>query len=209
MDDDDLSFLYPVSDHYMTGTIIVLLPDSTVSQIRDVNPLLILERCPLLYHAFEYGANGFQQANIEATSRSAVVSLLKYLYTGSYCDYGDQGTLLKHAEVFKIAQDFDIAPLQVSAYANFTTKTEVSCCSSAPPPDLPDTARFLYRYLASDQSRQEQTLIDTLLHYCLSMFSYQNLGQNEHFRQVVYDVPGFHKDLCRVSVQRNFEDDGE
>ncbi|CAI6340098.1 unnamed protein product [Periconia digitata] len=206
--DDDLAFLIPDAFDSDTGTVIVLLPDNSVSHIYNVNPSIIKEQCPLLYHAFELGAYNFSQANIEATSRAAVVSLLRFLYTGSYITTAGSDTLLHHAVTFKIAQDFDVPALQVAAYANFNNKTELSSCYATPPADLSETIRFLYEHLASHQARLEHTLVDTLLHYCLSIFAYQQLGHSESFRQAVYDIPAFYKDLCRLSMERNFQDDG-
>ncbi|PVI06231.1 hypothetical protein DM02DRAFT_583292 [Periconia macrospinosa] len=209
MDDDDLAFLALDANNNATGTVIVLLPDNSVSHIHNVNPLVVLEQCPLLYHAFEFGTHSFPQANIEATSRSAVVSLLRYLYTGDYIGDDRLDTMLNHAQTYKLAEDFDVPALQVSAYAYFTNATERACCFGTPPADLPDTVHFLYTHLASLQSRQEQKLIDTLLNYVLTTFAYHDLGNNEAFLKAIYDIPEFHQDLCRLNMQRDFQDDGK
>ncbi|KAF1959544.1 hypothetical protein CC80DRAFT_406159 [Byssothecium circinans] len=206
---DDLNFLTHAATEDSTASLIVLLPDNAVSHIHNVAPFAILEKCPLLYHTFEFGANAARQANIEASSLSAVSALLRYLYTGDYLPQDERGSLINHAEVFKIAVDFDLPPLQVQAYVNFSAGTEYACCFVTPPPELCQTIRFVYEHLASSQSRQEQSLLDTLLHYCISMLSYQGLYKHAEFRQVILDLPAFHKDLCRQSMQRNFEDDGK
>lgn len=205
---DDLDFLTQVAGGDATATLMVLLPDSTVTQIRNVSPFRILEKCALLYHAFEFGAHSVRQASIEATSRRAVVSLLRFLYTGNYLAAEQQCSLLTHAEAFKVGEDYDVPELQVSAYVNFTRETEFSCSLSTPPPDLCDTVRFLYKYFADQQWRQQQSLLDTLLNYCLATFKYQGLGEREDFRQVVFDTPAFHRDLCRTSMNRDFQDEG-
>lgn len=116
--------------------------------------------------------------------------------------------LLPHAEAFKIAQDFDVPELQVQAYVNFTRSTEFLCCRATPPSDLCNTIEFLYNPFTSQHSQEYQSLLDTLLNYCLSVFSYQELNSREDFLRTVFENPAFHKDLCTTSMQRNFEDAG-
>jgi hypothetical protein len=204
---DELDFLTQGSD--ATAVLQVLLPDGTVSRIANVSPLRILDKCPLLYHALEFGEEGFRHASIEATSRYAIVSLLRYIYTGDYLTENEPSFLLNHAETFKIAENYDVPELQVSAYVNFSRQTEFSCSLKEPPVLLCQTVRFVYDHLSSHQSRQEQSLLETLLNYCLAVFSYQGLGERDDFRKVVFDLPEFHRDLCRTSMQRNFLDDGK
>lgn len=203
---DELAFL--TQDSSTTATLQVLLPDGSISRIASVNPLRILDKCPLLYHALEFGDYGQRQASMEATSRYAIVSLLRYIYTGNYLPENEPSFLLNHAETFNIADNYDVPELQVSAYVNFSRQTEFSCSLKDPPVLLCQTVRFVYEHLSSHQSRQEQSLLETLLHYCLAVFTYQGLGERADFRQVVYDLPGFHRDLCRTSMQREFLDDG-
>ncbi|KAF2687243.1 hypothetical protein K458DRAFT_333504 [Lentithecium fluviatile CBS 122367] len=203
---DDTNFLACGSD--ATATIMVLLPDGSATRIANVSPLMVLDKCPLLYHALEFGEYDLRQASIEATSRYAIVSLLRYIYTGNYLAENEPSFLLNHAETYKIAENYDMPDLQVSAYVNFSRQTEFSCSLKDPPVLLCETVRFLYGHLASHQSRQEQSLVDTLLNYCLAVFAYQGLGERADFRQVVFDLPAFHKDLCRTSMQREFLDDG-
>jgi len=204
---DELAFLAHGSS--TAATLQVLLPDGTASRIANVDPLLILDKCPLLYHALEFGEYGHRQANIEGTSRYAVISLLRYIYTGEYLAENEPSFLLNHAETFKIAENYHMPELQVSAYVNFSRQTEFSCSLKEPPVLLCQTVRFIYEHLSSSQSRQEQSLLDTLLHYCLAVFKYQGLGERSDFRQVVFDLPEFHRDLCRTSMQRDFLDDGK
>ncbi|KAF1978571.1 hypothetical protein BU23DRAFT_564153 [Bimuria novae-zelandiae CBS 107.79] len=210
---DDLSFLEQAATvgSSTAATLMVLLPDSSVIQIHNINTFTVLDKCPLLFHAFEFREYGdVQQACIEATSRSAVISLLRFLYTGTYLIDQDDclGSLLPHAEVFKIAEDFDVPELQVQSYVNFTRDTEFACCRATPPSDLCATIQFLYSHLAGRQSQEHQSLLDTLLNYCISVFTYQALHEQEDFRQTVFENPSFHQDLCKTSLKRNFEDDG-
>jgi hypothetical protein len=206
---DDIAFLASTASDDATAVLQVLLPDGTVERIPGVSPLRILDRCPLLYHALEFGEYGVRQASIEATSRYAIVSLLRYMYTGDYLPNDQPGYLLSHAETYKIAENYDVPELQVSAYVNFSTQIECSCSIKEPPAFLCEAVRFIYEHLVSNESRREHSLLDTLLHYCLTVFSYQGLGERTDFRQLVLDLPAFHRHLCRMSMQRDFLDDGE
>jgi len=111
-------------------------------------------------------------------------------------------------EVSKIALHFDVPELQVQANVNFMRETEFACCTATAPPDLCTTIAFIYQNLVSQQLQKHQSLLDTLLNYCVSVFDYQALGSWQAFRDVVFNNPDFHRDLCRVSMQRNFEDAG-
>ena len=62
---DDVKFLEEAATSDSTATLMVLLPDNAVVQIHHVNPFIVLDKCPLLFHAFEFGAQGVQQASIE------------------------------------------------------------------------------------------------------------------------------------------------
>ncbi|KAL1610258.1 hypothetical protein SLS60_001923 [Paraconiothyrium brasiliense] len=209
----DLDFLdqAAAADNSATSTLMVLLPDGTVTQIHNISRFTLLDKCPLLFHAFEFREFGdVEQASIEATSRSAIVSLLRFLYTGSYLldPDGCLGSLLPHVEAFKLAEDFDVPEFQVQAYVNFTRETEFSCCNATPPSDLCHTIKFIYQHFAAQESQEHQSLLDTILNYCVSVFTYQVLGDREDFRQTAFENPTFHRDLCRISMSRNFEDDG-
>lgn len=204
---EDLSFLVNGDD--ATATLVVLLPDGTVTHISPVSPLRILDRCPLLYHALEFGEHATRQANIEATSRYAIVSLLRYIYTGEYFPDYELTFLLNHVETFNIADNYDMPDLQLKAYANLSRQTEFSCSLKEAPVTLCHSIRFIYAYPASFQSERGRSLLDTLLNYCLAVFTYQGLGDRPDFRQLVFDLPDFHKDLCRTSMLRDFLDEGE
>ncbi|KAJ4349915.1 uncharacterized protein N0V89_008535 [Didymosphaeria variabile] len=220
---DDLSFLSQAAaaDASATSTLMVLLPDGSVTQIHNINRFTLLDKCPFLFHAFEFREFGdVEQASIEiflsdsspykATSRSAIVSLLRFLYTGTYLldPDGCLGSLLPHVEAFKLAEDFDVPEFQVQAYVNFTRETEFSCCNATPPSDLCDTIKFIYQHFAGQESQEHQSLLDTILNYCVSVFTYQVLGDRQDFRQTAFENPTFHRGLCRISMSRNFEDEG-
>jgi hypothetical protein len=210
---DDFSFLEQLGGEYGTesATLKVVIAEGRVCHISDrVNPYRLLDTCPLLYHAFEYGSQTRLQASIEAPSRASVVSLLRYCYIGSYLPPGAKFapiTLLLHAEVYKMAEDYDIPELQLLAHGNFSVQVDCACSLPTPPHDLLETIRFVYDYFASPHARQQQSLVHTLLNYCISMFQYHKLGESVDFLEVVRQIPEFRQDLCRTNMERNFQDD--
>lgn len=65
---DDVGFLeqHGATGFSMPATLMVLLPDGSVTHISDINHFKLLDECPLLFHAFEFRESGqVQQANIE------------------------------------------------------------------------------------------------------------------------------------------------
>lgn len=65
---DDLGFLEQAAaaDASATSTLMVLLPDGAVSHIQNINKFALLDKCPLLYHAFELcESSDNEQASIE------------------------------------------------------------------------------------------------------------------------------------------------
>jgi hypothetical protein len=212
---EDLTFLGQLDGDYgaNNATIKVVDPEGFVSHISDcVCPYRLLDNCPLLYHAFEHGSRGRLQASIEAPSRAAVISLLRQCYTGSYLPVYMEDVppvLLLHAHVYKIAEDFDVPELQLSAHGNFSVQIESACSLPTPPQDFLETIRYVYANFASPQARQQQGLVHTLLNYCISVFLSQRLGGCADFLAVVRQLPEFRQDLCRTNMERNFQDDCE
>ncbi|EMD60989.1 hypothetical protein GGP41_009918 [Bipolaris sorokiniana] len=206
---DDLSFL-DMSDQGNATLKAVL----AVGEVRLIScricPYMFLDRCPLLYHAFEYGLNGCLQASIEVPSANGLISLLRYCYTGSYLPpTADDGPplLLPHVEVYKMAEDFDVPELQLLAHGNFSCQIEFACCVPFPPQDLLETIRFVYRHYSRNLARRQHDLVGTLLNYIISRFMYYNLGEDADFIELAADIPEFCQDLCSTNMERNFEDD--
>jgi hypothetical protein len=213
---NDLSFLdeEPSSDYGSSdATLKAVLPGGKVIHISDhISPLMFLDTCPLLYHTFEYNSETRLQSSIEVSSETAIVSLARYCYTGSYLATepdGDTVLLLQHAETYKIAEDFDVPELQIMAHGNFSCQIEYACCLPSPPRDLLDTIRFIYRYFASDEARRNHNLVETLLNYCVAVYSTHRLGEDLDFLTAVHEISAFRQDLCRTNIARNFEDECE
>ncbi|KAF3051027.1 hypothetical protein E8E11_007476 [Didymella keratinophila] len=211
---DDLTFLdeelgseYGASDAILKA----VLPGGKVIHISNaISPSKFLETCPLLYYAFEYNAQSRLQASLEASSDTAVISLVRYCYTGSYLagePDEDSILLLQHAETYKIAEDFDVPELQIMAHGNFSCQIEFACCLPKHPRDLLATIKFIYRHFASDEARRNHNLVDTLLNYCVAVYLYHKLGESLDFLTAVHEIPAFRQDLCRTNIARNFEDD--
>ncbi|KAI4955186.1 hypothetical protein J4E91_001044 [Alternaria rosae] len=209
---DGLAFLDEYTERGQSNaTLKIVLPSGEVRQISDrICPFKFLDRCPLLYHAFEYGFQSRLQASIEALSEYAVVSLLRFCYTGSYipprAEY-DPVSFLPHAETYKIAEDFDVPELQLLAHGNFSCQLEFACCVPAAPHDLVETIRFVYRHYASQQARRQHDLVPSLLNYCISNFLYHKLGEDAEFLKIAAEIPDFRQDLCRTNMGRNFQDE--
>lgn len=211
---NDLTFLDEAlaNDFGASDAILkAVLPGGEVVHISNsISPYKFLDACPLLYHAFEYNAQDRLQASIEVSSETAIISLARYCYTGSYLagePDGDSILLLQHAEAYKIAEDFDVPELQILAHGNFSCQIEYACCLPNPPGDLLDTVRFIYRYFASDEARRKHNLVDTLLNYCVAVYLYHKLDESLDFLTAIHEVPAFHQDLCRTNIARKFEDD--
>ena len=65
----------------------------------------------------------------------------------------------------------------------------------------------MYRHYASQKARRQHALVDTLLNYCISTFLAHRLGEEAEFLKIAADVPDFRQDLCRMNMERNFEDE--
>jgi hypothetical protein len=168
---------------------------------------IISQSCPLLALCFEYNHRGFHHS-IEATSIELIARFLRFLHTGDYITYDDQGqeepcSLLLHAELCRLGDLFEIDTLMVSAHLNVIRVTELACSSASAPRDLVPAIRFIYENLNGHKD-----LIDTVLHYCISCFLYHGLGRNEEFKRLAYELRQFHTDLCRTNFKRGFEDEG-
>ncbi|KAJ9667969.1 hypothetical protein H2201_001774 [Coniosporium apollinis] len=202
---DDLQFLNVSPDG--NASLIIVLPDVGTSIITGLDVDIISQKCPLLAFSFEDRPFGLSQASIEASSRGLVVHFLQFLYLGDYNDQGGFGSepcsLLRHAELLRMAEIFEVPELQTLAHVSILQDTEVSCSRPSPPDDLCSAISFIYAHLSGQRS-----LIESILHYCVSCFLYHSLGKNPAFRQLAYDLRPFSNDLIRTSYFRDFEDEG-
>jgi hypothetical protein len=204
---DDLDFLRIHAPG--NGSIMIILPDGAISHIYNLNLTVIAERCPILHLAFEHSLTGTgPKASLEAPSRDVVVYFLRFVYLGDYASYDDFDqkkpcSLLIHAQLCKMADLYSLPDLRAAAHVNFIQETEFSCSQPSPPVDLFPAIRYVYQYLTD-----YQPLLDTLLNYCVFCFAYHGLGTNPEFRDIAYNLPEFHRDLCLTNYSRDFQDDG-
>jgi hypothetical protein len=106
----DLSFLDVFNERGgSNATLRAVLPNGEVRQISDrINPFKFLDRCPLLYHAFEYGSQSRLQASIEASvpGTTCLLSLL------NSCRYANSADLLRMTCHYKLPPE--LRPVQIS-----------------------------------------------------------------------------------------------
>ncbi|RMZ71434.1 self-incompatibility ribonuclease [Pyrenophora seminiperda CCB06] len=213
---NDLSFLNGTIERTQPkATLTVLLPDGAIYRLADcIDVFMFMNSCPLLYYAFEHRSYDRLHADIEATSTTAVASLLRYLYTGTYFDADadpDRATvsLLAHVETYKIAKDFDVEELQSQAKGNLSYQVEMAMYQPSPPHDLLETIHFVYTHHDSlkEADNGECSLVSTLLSYCISIFSTHHLQHDAAFRKLALDIPRLSQDLCHQVMKREFEDD--
>ncbi|KAF2145041.1 uncharacterized protein K452DRAFT_265623 [Aplosporella prunicola CBS 121167] len=188
-----------------TASLFILTPDGSASTLHGLDVAIIRDRCPVLAFSFEAGAKGLMKSSIEASSYRAAICFLRYIYTGDYAWSPDflahDPSLLIHAEVCHLADIFECPELQVAAHMNIIGATEVACSLPSPPPDLCEAIPFFYQYLSA-----QRPLIDTILHYCVSCFTYHKLSEDPDFRKLADEHTQFHMDLSRTNAERNFED---
>ncbi|CAE7217471.1 hypothetical protein CFE70_010176 [Pyrenophora teres f. teres 0-1] len=209
---DDLSFLDQGSERdQVDATLKVVLAGGHVCHLSDrINTFMFVESCPLLYIAFEDCPHGRLQASIEATSTTAVISLLRYCYTRTYFHADpefDPISLLPDVETYKIAEDFDVDKLRRMAQGSLSCKMEMAMYQHVPPQDLFDTIRFVYRHYTSLKVGKDHWLISTFLSYCISVFAQYDLEHDPDFRKLVDELPKFRQDLCLENMRREFGDE--
>jgi hypothetical protein len=203
---DNLDFLQISPDG--TAYLTVYTPDGANFTFERLDFDIISVTCPLLALCFEERPHGLHHS-IEASSVELIARFLRYLYLAEYITTNYLGeeepcSLLVHAELCRLGDLFDVPGLMVEAHCNIVRHTELSCSLPSPPTGLCAAIRFIYAFL-SDQ----QQLIDTILHYCVSCFLYHGLGRDETFKKTAYEVHQFHKDLCQTNFRRGFNDPGK
>lgn len=186
------------------ATLSVLFSDNTFSSIEGLDLEVIGERCPLLALAFEHSRSG-PRHSIENASPEAVASLLRYAYCGHYIpeDLQDHRiSLLLHTHVYQLAQFYDVPDLANQVHGAISMEFGMACSEPAAPTDLVRAIQFVYDSLAD-----QQKIIESFCHYCVSCFLYHKLGVDPDFKVLAYECQAFHKDLCKTNLSRGFQDD--
>jgi hypothetical protein len=96
----DISFLDVLNERGEgNATLRAVLPGGEVCQISNhICPFKFVDRCPLLYHAFECGSQSRLQASIEA-SIYAITCLLPLLTSCRYVSSADLIRVTSHHEL--------------------------------------------------------------------------------------------------------------
>ena len=187
--------------------------DDELETIHYVSVSIITERCPILGMAFEDSRSG-PQLYLETLTSATALPFLRYLYTGSYALSGLSGdtadfyedvptSVLFHCQLYRLADLYDLPDLKSQAYVNVLRQCEFGCSSPDKPIDLCEAIRFAYEHL-----REHENLIDAIINYCVSCFLQHRLAEDEDFKKLAYELRPFHQDLCKNSMSRGFEDEG-
>jgi len=204
---DEMSFM----DWYPQGTATLSFPGRDgIASIHRINFWIIEKRSQLLGAAFESSRSG-PQLYLETLSPATAIPFLRYLYTGSYAVVSASGdhdddvptSVLLHCQLYRLADMYDLTELKSQAYVNVLRQCEFGCSSPQIPIELCAAVRYCYQHL-----REEEKLIDAIVHYCVSCFLSHRLAADVEFRQLAFELRPFHQALCRNVMDRGFEDEG-
>ncbi|KXS94152.1 hypothetical protein AC578_11142 [Pseudocercospora eumusae] len=191
------------------ATITYLNDLGDMESISDLNPWIIEERSLLLAQAFEESNTG-PQLHLEPLTPLSARPFLQYLYTGAYSlptangePFRDVPTsLLVHCQLYRLADIYDLTELKTQANLNIIRQCEFACSSPDKPIDLCAAIEYMYKNMP-----ESANVIDTLTNYCVTCFLSHGLADDFEFRRLAYDLRPFHQELCKVSMNRQFEDE--
>ncbi|KAF2487755.1 hypothetical protein BDY17DRAFT_17542 [Neohortaea acidophila] len=194
-----------------TATLTFLDEHGNPQSISHVDLKAIEQSCPLLAVAFEQSRSG-PQLFLQTLTTKTAIPFLEFLHTDSYRVAGPNGSyagdvptsVLLHCQMYHLGDMYAVEQLKTQAYANVFRQCEFACSSPNQPIDLCAAIRFLYGSLPTHEG-----LINTVIDYCVSRFLEHNLGQDDEFKQLAYDLRPFHQALCRNSRERNFDHEGK
>ena len=193
------------------ATIIYQNDDGDIESVNNLDYSIIKERCPLLAAAFEESRSG-PQLYLEALTPATALPFIRFLYMSTYAVDQSPGTLyedvptsvLRHCQLYRLGDIYDLPDLKTQAYVNVVRQCEFGCSSADQPVDLCPAIRFVYKYLS-----QHQSLIETIVGYCVSCFLQHRLADDEDFKQLAFKLRPFHQDLCKNSMGREFENESK
>ncbi|PPJ54066.1 hypothetical protein CBER1_06338 [Cercospora berteroae] len=198
----DMSFV----DCFPKGRVTISYPDAdgAIQRIHGINRGILEDRSALLSSALD--GNGL---HLEAVSHLTIKPFLQFVYTGCYTlptpagrPFEDVPTsLLVHCHMHRLGDIYMMLDLKTQAYANIVRQCEYGCSSPDAPIHLCQAIEYVYTNM-----RQYAHVIETIIAYCVTCFSRHRLGTSFDFRRIAYDVRPFHQDLCKVSMERRFED---
>jgi len=203
----------PVVATTSSGVTIVFRNDhDAIEHLYLADAEVLTEQCPLLAMALEDSRDG-PQLYLEALSADTANPFVNYLQTGSYalspegsehCGVHDDvpTSVLHHCRMYRLGDIWDLPDLRTQAYVNILRQCEFGCSTPDIPIDLCAAIRYIYTNLASHKQ-----LTDALINYCVSCLLRHRLAENAEFRQLAYELRPFHQDLCKNSMQRDYENE--
>lgn len=199
----DMSFL----DWFPRGDAIVSYPNAHggVECVYGISQGLVEDRSFLLSQAFEGN-----RLHLEAVTGDTIRPLLQYIYTGAYSLPTPSGeafedvptSLLIHCQMYHLADIYDIGDLKSFANVAIIRQCEFGCSSPDQPIDLCPAIEYVYNNM-----REQEGVIETIIAYCVTCFLTHALSDDFEFRQLAFDLRPFHQDLCKVSMERRFDND--
>ncbi|KXT12649.1 hypothetical protein AC579_4494 [Pseudocercospora musae] len=204
----DMSFL----DCFPKGnaTITYLNDLGDMESISHLSPWIIEARSLLLAQAFEQSNTG-PQLHLEPLTPLSARPFLQYLYTGAYTLPTVDGesfqvvptSLLVHCQLYRLADIYHLSELKTQANVNIIRQCEFGCSSPDKPIDLCAAIEYMYKCM-----RDSANVIDTVTNYCVTCFLSHGLADDFEFRRLACDLRPFHQELCKVSMNRQFEGEG-
>jgi hypothetical protein len=198
-----------MADHGANAVLRVYVPDGPVCTFDQLDPYQFIDCAPLVYHAFQYGHHSKRQADLEAPSERAAKIFIEYIRTGRYpqdhLEDLEPIQFVPHVHTYIFARNLDMKELQTHAYGAFKVSTLRAISLGAPPTDLVDAIRFVYKHISNPRDQDLLKLVSALAEYCFETFTAQGLVNNDAFIQVLRDLPFFAQSLCKFCSDREFE----
>lgn len=200
----DMSFL----DWLPRGDVTVSYHNARggVQCVHGINQGVIEDRSSLLWQAFEGN-----RLHLEAVGADTIRPLMQYLYTGAYSLPTPSGeafedvptSLLIHCQMYHLADIYDMGDLKSFANVAIILQCEFGCSSPDQPIDLCPAIKYVYNNM-----REHEGVIETIIAYCVTCFLTHALSDDFELRKLAFDLRPFHQDLCKISMERRFDDDG-
>lgn len=202
--------LYPSGNE----TISFYNAQNKLESISGLNVELIAKRLPMLGFAFEETRSG-PQLYLEVLNSNTAWPFVRFLYTGTYAlsgglasnidEFQDVPTsILLHCQLYRLGDMYDLLDLKKQAYVNVVRQCEFGCSSPDKPIDLCAAIQYIYQHLPENES-----LIDTIINYCVSCFLRHNLAEERDFQRVAYESRPFNQGLCKNVMSRRHEGDSK
>ncbi|USW55572.1 hypothetical protein Slin15195_G088910 [Septoria linicola] len=164
-----------------------------------------LDDCSFLLSQAVDGGN----LHLEACGSLTIRPFLQYVYTNTYHLPTPTGEILEdvptslliHCQMFRLGDIYDIPELKSFANVQIIRQCEFGCSSPDRPVDLCAAIDYVYKNMS-----EHVGVVETIVAYCVTCFLSHGLGSHFDFRRLAFDLRPFHQDLCKVGMERRFED---